>query len=42
MFNNARLNEKIIQDIIKQKTNHTDDNHKLDLIIYYKGIKKII
>ena len=37
MSNNTRLDEKIIKDIIMQKTKCTDNNCKLDIIIYYKG-----
>ena len=39
MSNNTKMDEKIIKDIIRQKTKCKDDNNKLDLIIYYKGIK---
>ena len=39
MTNNTEMDEKIIKDIIRQKTKCKDDNNKLDLIIYYKGIK---
>ena len=37
--NNTRLDEKIIKDSIQQTSKITDDNYKLDLIIYYKGTK---
>ena len=36
-INKALLNEKTVKDIIKQKTKYTDDNNKLNLIIYHKG-----
>ena len=39
MSNNTRLDEKIIKDIIKQKTKYTNNNYKLDLVIYYRGTK---
>ena len=39
MSNNTRLDEDIIKYTIKQRIKCTDDNYKLDLVIYYKGTK---
>ena len=39
MFKNTRLDEKMVKNIIKQKTKCTDDNYKFDLTIYFKGTK---
>ena len=39
MSKNAKLDEKILKNIIKQRTKCTNDNDMINLIIYYKGTK---
>ena len=39
MSNNAKLDEKVLKNIIKQRTKCTNANDMINMIIYYKWTK---